>query len=242
MSTKEIVVKESDFSIDTKELSLEKYDTAVIKVTTLPTDKTESDVRWSSDDISVAEVDSDGTVTAVGAGQTIIHAKVKNWKGDVITLDCSVNVSPAKFDVIFRGFNGIQIDKIEVNEGESVIAPDVPMTVAGYTFTGWDKSLDNIRADLVINAVYVLNNYTITYNANGGSIDAYAPTVYNYESDTIVLPQAGGKDGYIFAGWYDNSNLTGKLYTTIEKGNYGDKVFCSNHISFSSKFLHFIET
>ena len=66
--------------------------------------------------------------------------------------------------------------------------------------------------------------YTITYNENGGTMpDSYA-TSYTIESPNITLPTPT-RTGFIFAGWYTNSNLTGTAVTTIATGSTGDKEF-----------------
>lgn len=66
--------------------------------------------------------------------------------------------------------------------------------------------------------------YTITYNENGGTMpDSYA-TSYTIESPDITLPTPT-RTGFIFAGWYTNSNLTGTAVTTIATGFTGDKEF-----------------
>jgi uncharacterized repeat protein (TIGR02543 family) len=74
-------------------------------------------------------------------------------------------------------------------------------------------------------------DYSITYNATGGwctggnlITNNCSPTSYNVESASITLPTPT-KTGYIFAGWYDNSALTGTADTTISTGSTGDKEY-----------------
>lgn len=59
-----------------------------------------------------------------------------------------------KYTVTFLGKDGVVLKTESVEEGMSAIAPDAP-EVSGYTFTGWDKSFDNVTAEITVNAVYV---------------------------------------------------------------------------------------
>ena len=66
--------------------------------------------------------------------------------------------------------------------------------------------------------------YTITYKKNGGTMPASYDKKYTIESPDITLPTPT-RTGFIFAGWYTNSNLTGDAVTTIATGSTGDKEF-----------------
>ena len=74
--------------------------------------------------------------------------------------------------------------------------------------------------------VCALSTYTITYNLNGGTNPANAPTSYNVTSSAITLPTPT-KAGYTFAGWCDDSGLTSNCATgrTIPTGSTGNKTF-----------------
>ncbi len=75
----------------------------------------------------------------------------------------------------------------------------------GYTFTGWvyEDGTAATAADLAtahksVYSTWNVNNYTITYDANGGSVSTGTAT-YNIENPaTLVTPTRGD---YIFAGW-----------------------------------------
>ena len=66
--------------------------------------------------------------------------------------------------------------------------------------------------------------YTIDYYENGGTMPASYDKKYTIESPDITLPTPT-RTGFIFAGWYTNSNLTGTAVTTIATGSTGDKEF-----------------
>ena len=68
-----------------------------------------------------------------------------------------------------------------------------------------------------------LENYSITYNLNGGS-GSDNPVSYNAETETIILKDTS-KANYTFKGWYDNAACSGSPVTQIAKGSVGDKTF-----------------
>lgn len=61
-------------SFDFSHAFLKVGDTQKYTVNISPSNATDKTIKWSSSDESVAIVDSDGTVTAVGAGKTLIYA------------------------------------------------------------------------------------------------------------------------------------------------------------------------
>ncbi len=76
----------------------------------------------------------------------------------------------------------------------------------GYTFSGW-KNEDGtdfdptapITSDMKIFASFVLEQYSISYNLNGGTVEQDSPTSYTILDDfTLANPT---KDHYIFDGW-----------------------------------------
>ncbi len=102
----------------------------------------------------------------------------------------------------------------------------------GYKFSHW-LSTNNDRYsagsfytwkftnDKTFIAQWTAVTYTITYNPNGGS--AVADNTYTVEA-TFELPTTT-RDGYTFAGWYDNAELSGEPVTEVTKGSTGDKTF-----------------
>ena len=64
-----------------------------------------------------------------------------------------------KYRLEFRSYN--QVTYKEVFHGKNV-TPESAQTKPGYNFVGWDKSLENITQDMVINAIYAPKEFTIT--------------------------------------------------------------------------------
>ena len=57
------------------------------------------------------------------------------------------------FTVTFKDYDGSVLKTETVESGKSATAPSAP-TREGYTFTGWDKSFDQITEDLTVTAQY----------------------------------------------------------------------------------------
>lgn len=106
---------------------------------------------------------------------------------------------------------------------------------AGYKFIGLFTNND-FSGDVVTNiykgtigdkkyyAKWEMENYTISYELNSGVQGDNVIDSYNIETDSIILPFPS-REGYSFGGWYLNNKFTGNAYTTLEKGNYGNKIY-----------------
>ena len=66
--------------------------------------------------------------------------------------------------------------------------------------------------------------YTVTLNANGGTINNGNVTEYTYGVGA-TLPTDVTRTGYTFKGWYDNENLTGSPVTAIGDTETGNKEY-----------------
>ena len=95
-------------------------------------------------------------------------------------------------------------------------------TKKGYTFAGWSGSngesyddgeeITNLTTDLTLTAKWNAITYTITYNANGGTVTpASFKKIYGINIDvaTLSVPK---KEGFAFDKWYKNEGLT-QVYT-----------------------------
>ena len=102
----------------------------------------------------------------------------------------------------------------------------------GYTFKGWydnaafkGEEVKNIPKGSTDNKVFYAKwtpeEYTITYNLDGGTNAEGNPTKYDVEDDEIKLSDPT-KEGYKFLGWYDED---GNKVTGIHAGSTGDKTF-----------------
>ena len=114
-----------------------------------------------------------------------------------ITIKASWKVN--KYTITFDSNGGTTVPGIVLDFGEAVTAPADP-TKVGHTFAGWDITVPATMPaeNLVIKAVWNVNQYTISFDTNGGS--AIAPITQDYAS-AVTAPAAPTKAFYDFAGW-----------------------------------------
>ena len=130
-----------------------------------------------------------------------------------------------KYTVTFNTNGGSIINSVEVNANGVITGVSAP-TKEGYTFVGWyldallqdDFNLSStITANLTLYAKWQINEYTVTYNTDGGSTVASQTVKYN---DLLTKPEDPTKDGKKFAGWYsDSSYSTVYDFNSPVKGN-----------------------
>ena len=110
---------------------------------------------------------------------------------------------PVTYTVTFRQSGQADIVKI-VTEGGSLT--DIPSTAAktGYTVAWAETEFDSVTQNIVVNAVETPNQYTITYDPNGGSLDTLTQTVTYDAAYTLLTPT---REDYDFVCW--NNGTTG---------------------------------
>ena len=104
-----------------------------------------------------------------------------------------------QYTLTFNADNGTENVEITQDYGTKFDTPADP-TREGYTFAGWDMDIpETIPAeDMNFTAKWIANQYTLTFDSDGGS-DVAAIT-QNYGTK-IETPAAPTKTGYTFAGW-----------------------------------------
>ena len=104
-----------------------------------------------------------------------------------------------QYTITFDANGGSAIAPITQDYGTAITAPAAP-TKTGYTFAGWNGAIPATMPaeNMTITAQWSINQYTISFNTDGGS--AIAPITQDYGTD-ITAPAAPTKTGYTFAGW-----------------------------------------
>ena len=132
-----------------------------------------------------------------------------------VTADISVSASFAidTHTATFQDYDATELKVEEVNHGNSATPPADP-TRTGYTFIGWDIAYNNVTTDLTVTAEYSINNYTVTFDENGGDIPA-DPTTKNADYNTTIdaLPTAPTRTNYTFSEWNTQSDGNGTEFT-----------------------------
>ncbi|PEJ60841.1 hypothetical protein CN692_01770 [Bacillus sp. AFS002410] len=128
------------------------------------------------------------------AGDTILHAV---WASPIsVTFD--------------KNDSDVSDNNVVLGSSYGVKFPVAP-TRTGYTFAGWatmsNATVANftettaLTAPITVYAVWTTNNYTVTFDSNGGSAVSIITTDYN----SITAPTAPTRQGYTFVGWYKDA-------------------------------------
>ena len=104
-----------------------------------------------------------------------------------------------QYTITFDTNGGSEIAPITQDYGTEITAPDKP-TRKGYTFKGWDKEIPETMPaeNITVKAQWEINQYTITFDTNGGS--EIAPITQDYGTE-ITAPDNPTRKGYTFRGW-----------------------------------------
>ena len=122
---------------------------------------------------------------------------------DVYTQNEALTLYPVwntnKYTITFDTNGGSEIAPITQDYGTEITAPDNP-TRKGYTFKGWDKEIPETMPaeNITVKAQWKINQYTITFDTNGGS--EIAPITQDYGTE-ITAPDNPTRKGYTFKGW-----------------------------------------
>ena len=111
-----------------------------------------------------------------------------------------------QYTLTFDSNGGSEVAAITQDYGTAVTAPANP-TREGYTFTGWDKTIPGTMpaSDMTFTAQWQVNQYTFTFDSNGGS--EVAAITQDYAS-AVTAPANPTREGYTFTGWTPEVDAT----------------------------------
>ncbi len=123
------------------------------------------------------------------------------WKANTYTVTYNAN-----------GGSGAPANQTKTH-GVNLILSTTKPTRTGYTFQGWATSASGSvvyesgasytnNASVTLYAVWKANTYTLTFDANGGTVSPTTATVTYGETCSLPTPIMSG---YTFEGWYTSS-------------------------------------
>ena len=135
--------------------------------------------------------------STVDGGEKVYGFEDIYTKNEALTLYPVWNTN--KYTITFDTNGGSEIAPITQDYGTEITAPDNP-TRKGYTFKGWDKEIPETMPaeNITVKAQWEINQYTITFDTNGGS--EIAPITQDYGTK-ITAPDNPTRKGYTFKGW-----------------------------------------
>ena len=121
-----------------------------------------------------------------------------------------------------------------VDYGTVITAP-VP-TRTGYTFTGWDPNVPNTMPDSnqSFTAQWTANTYTVTLDANGGSVNPSSAEV-TYDGDYGTLPTPF-RQGYTFTGWFTEADGGSKVESGTSVNRTEDHTLYAHWVEDATKY------
>ena len=169
---------------------------------TLPTEPTKTGYTFAG-----WNTKADGTGDAFAEGTLMGKTKVSYYA------QWDINQYTISFDT--KG--GSEVADITVDYGAGFDLPKNP-TKTGYTFAGWfdNESCTGTAVELpetmpakdtTYYAGWTVNQYTITYNGNGGTV-AEVSTTADYGKEISKPTIDPTRTGYTFTGWYTDSDCT----------------------------------
>ena len=152
-------------SFDKTTLTLYVNESSQITATVLPDDADDRRLIWSSGDVDIARVSSNGEVTAVGVGETEITATANDGSG--VSAVCRVTVLPIMVTSIILDRESLELFD---NSSFQLTATVLPYTATDRTVT-WQSSNDRVASVNADGTIYVwdVGETDIIATANDGS-------------------------------------------------------------------------
>ena len=125
------------------------------------------------------------------------------------------------YAVSFDSQGGSEVAGVSPSFGSLIIKPSNP-TRTGFTFGGWYKeapclttwnfSSDTLLATTTLYAKWIVNNYAVTFDSQGGSAITGSSPAFG---SLITKPADPTRTGYTFGGWYKEAScLTAWNFTS----------------------------
>lgn len=132
-----------------------------------------------------------------------------------------------EYKITFNSNGGSEVGEITANYGDAITIPADP-TREGYNFAGWDITIPESMPmeNLVANAIWTPEVYSITVNTVSGMIGSY-PTTYTVETGVVNIPDPT-REGYTFLGWTGTGLSEATKNLSIPAGSMGNRNYTAN--------------
>ena len=173
--------------------------TAKLSAIVTPANATNKTVTWKSSDETVATVDKNGNVTAVGPGTCTITVTSGNGKTDACTVTVSEPVTPPVI-VVTIDFSGLNLvdGVLELKPGEPVdLKIDATPEGTKFTAVGLPDGLSLTPEGRLHGSVPSVGTYTVTVTASApdGTTRTEKFVVEVTEGGVIVTPEGSSGGG-----------------------------------------------
>lgn len=164
-------------------LTLTEGQSTQLTATVLPENATDKTVTWTSNATTVATVDSDGTVTAIGVGTAIVTATTTNG----FSAFCMVTVNERPNENIPVTGVTLDVENLTLSEGETAqltatVLPD-NATNQALTWQSNNNAVATVDADGIVTAV-AIGNAVISVHTVDGNFTAQC--TINVEEETCT--------------------------------------------------------
>ena len=174
-------IKVNAIILDKSSVTLNKAgDTAKVNATVEPANATNKSILITSENTSVATVNSEGLITAVAPGTT----KIIFTAGDA-TASCTVTVANQEYLISVIGRNSSGVEKTQsktVKAGETITISVPDLTNIGYQFNGWTATPSTVTytkgtkaSDLKVS--FIMPESDLTMKANYSQVSVSSVTL-----------------------------------------------------------------
>ena len=140
-------------------------------------------------------------------------------------MKCNLYFKQGIYTILYDANGGVGTPESQTKTHgiDMTLSTTIP-TKTGYTFLGWSEEKEATTAtysagatfkkdaNTTLYAVWKINTYTITYNANGGS-GAPASQTKTYGVNLTLSSTKPTRSGYTFIGWSTSSSATSATYS-----------------------------
>ena len=214
-------VNVTSVSLDKSQLTLYIGDSCKLIATVSPTNATNKNLSWTSENTSIATVSSLGVIKGIAKGTTTIKATSNNGKIAscvVIVEDTKVTVS---FDQCLTTNDDTDVLSYTIDRNTNLEVPSDP-TKTEHVFSGWYENAsytgESLSYTSINNKNYIIASENITYYAKWIEESLFVPvTSISLSSSTLSIKQYCTEDFTITVNPTDASN---KAFTISFNNNY----------------------